>query len=200
MAKTLNKLINEIYGDRPVKGPEKAFIDKHVITQFGVTSDGKDFAGNKVDGPPYKASNQTHTRFPRHGYDPGADKKVYEEHDEQAKKLYHQHKKEFIKHAMSAIDHIEKHGQTLDRLSGDDDWSVRHPYHIMKDFSRRMQDLTHDLQTQASYTINQPTENGHSLKQRHQMGGTQYSNYKVNKPKKVDDGIAPSTSTNWRNR
>lgn len=76
--KTLNKVLSEIYGDRKIEGGEKSFVDKHVIKQFGVI-DGKDYAGNPVDGAPYKATNKYYKRSPRHGFDTGADAKVYED-------------------------------------------------------------------------------------------------------------------------
>lgn len=84
MAKTLKTIVNEIFGawgDREPSNGERRFISKHmenrIISQFGV-KDGKDYAGNSVSGAPYKASNQPHARWPRHGYDPGQDKAQYE--------------------------------------------------------------------------------------------------------------------------
>ena len=79
--KTLNKVIEEIYRPNPddPDNPEVKFFDKHVIKQFGV-KDGKDYAGNSVDGPPYKAGKIKIQDFARHGYKPatGKDEAVYE--------------------------------------------------------------------------------------------------------------------------
>lgn len=78
--KTLNQILSEIYKvipDNPAN-PEVQFVKKHVISQFGVEN-GKDFAGNSIDGPPYKGVVKTYKRPPMHGYDhKGQDEKVYD--------------------------------------------------------------------------------------------------------------------------
>lgn len=78
--KTLNQLLAELYEPtiNSPENPEVKFIAKHVISQFGV-KDGKDYAGNLVDGPPYKATIPVSKRPPMHGYDhKGQDEAVYD--------------------------------------------------------------------------------------------------------------------------
>lgn len=78
--KTFNQLLTELYTPLPddKDSPEIKFMKKHVITQFGV-KDGKDYAGNSVDGPPYKGKVDYHKRPPMHGYDSnGQDTQVYD--------------------------------------------------------------------------------------------------------------------------
>lgn len=77
--KTFTELLTEIY--EPVSGPgspEAKFIQKHMNNTEFFIKDGKDYAGNSVDGPPYKGIVNTYKRPPMHGYDPGQDTKAYD--------------------------------------------------------------------------------------------------------------------------
>lgn len=73
------ELAEEGYTPNPndSKNPEVQFIAKHIIKQFGVIN-GKDFAGNSIDGPPYKGGVKTLDRNSKHGYNAGQDEKVYD--------------------------------------------------------------------------------------------------------------------------
>ena len=78
--KTFNQILAELYEPNPntPSNPEVQFIKKHVISQFGV-KDGKDYAGNDVNGIPYKGDLKPYKRPPMHGYDhKGQDEEVYD--------------------------------------------------------------------------------------------------------------------------
>lgn len=111
--KTLKNLAAQVYGDRKVEGPELQFMAKHVIGQFGVTPDGKDYAGNPVDGAPYKATNKYYKRSPAHGHDAGSDHKVYEE-TEIKEGLRGLMRTNQIKNKAAAV---ERHGKSMHNIS-----------------------------------------------------------------------------------
>jgi len=67
MAKTLKDILEVA---KPVSPADKAFVAKHTIK---VTPD-----ANKNGDDVFKGKTKTHKRSPNHGYDVGADEKVYE--------------------------------------------------------------------------------------------------------------------------
>lgn len=69
MAKTLKDILEVA---KPVSPADKAFVAKHTIK---VTPD-----ANKNGDDVFKGKTKAHKRSPNHGYDVGADEKVYEEH------------------------------------------------------------------------------------------------------------------------
>lgn len=167
------------WGDRPIEGPEKKFLDKHTIIQALVTADGKDYAGNDVNGPPYKGGVKAHTRFPRHGYDAGQDKKVYEAYNEAAKCDYDLHHERSVDALESLLKHLKGHKSILDKRSGNKTYQVNHPASSMKDYARRIEDLSTDLTHNLTTNM---TGNGEikpmSSDIKYHLGGTSYNNYK----------------------
>lgn len=126
MMKTLNSLLAELYRPEPddQDNPETKFFDKHKVSQ-ALVKDGKDYAGNPVNGAPYKASNKYYKRSPKHGYDAGNDMKIYEEVGDD---VNHQTHKEKLAHVKSQIkdigDHIEAHEKFMKEHS-------RHPHSVV---------------------------------------------------------------------
>ena len=77
--KTFNKILAELYKpnkDSP-SNPESQFIHKHQNNTEFFIKNGKDYAGNSIDGPPYKGKVETYKRPPMHGYAPGQDAEKY---------------------------------------------------------------------------------------------------------------------------
>jgi len=176
--KTLNQILDEIYGDRPLEGGEKEFVDRHNQGgQFGVIN-GKDYAGNDINGAPYKGTNKYYKRDAKHGYNSGADKAVYEDFDPTSKESYDAHHNRTISALKQLLVHLEDHKNNMKQHAKDKETMVTHPAMAMREVSSRAEDLLHHVKHNFSTefepvpsTLNQPDKN--------RVGGLKYSNYKA---------------------
>lgn len=140
--KTLNKVLSEIYGDRPVKGGEAKFVKKHQKSDPKLAADRN---GNK-GGLPFKAKTKAIERSPKHGYDTGQDKSVYEDHDPVNRADYLKHHDRAVQALVELLDHLKKHKKFLEKHSEDDDSMVRHPNYDMKSLARQLEDVSSNAQ------------------------------------------------------
>lgn len=168
--KTLNQIIREIY--EPNNKGEAEFIAKHVIQKI------PDRNGNGDDV--FKASKvKTYKRKPKHGYDPPEDKKVHEDHDESRREMYLKHHGKAIEILQSLIKHLEGHKADLEKHKDKKDFFVRHPHEMMKDYSRRFEDLHDQVIDQFTTKMPEPRKIKPSalVSPMKNMGGTKYDNF-----------------------
>lgn len=139
MMKTLNSILGEVYGDRPVKGGELKFVKKHERSDPKLAADRN---GNKGDMP-FKAKGvkPIERSKNRHGYDTGQDKGVYEDHDPHSRQEYLKHHSNAVSALEQILSHLQDHKKYLEKHSDKDDCMVRHPSYDMKAMARQLEDI-----------------------------------------------------------
>lgn len=106
--------------------------------------------------------------------------KIEEACHEGRKELYDAHHERATKYLQGMLDHLNNHKKVLDKHAEKEDWDVSHPYNELRDISRQLEDMHENMKDRLTTDVDdKATQAVPSSKNR--MGGTPWSNYKVNK-------------------